>query len=107
MGQTPLFEITLSYRDVTEILDSLHACIEKTSSGSSGSKIKNIYKSLDRSRDRISLSSPSCPQTPIKIKLRHEQWVKVVECCQPNDHLVDHLEGKISLLKKYRQNTMF
>jgi hypothetical protein len=103
MGQIPLFEITLSYRDVTEILDSLYACIEKTSS----SKIKNIYKSLDRSRDKTALSSPSCPQTPIKIKLRHEQWIKVVECCQPNDQLVDNLEGKITVLKKYRQNTMF
>lgn len=103
MGQTPLFEITLTYNDVTEILDSLHDCIEKTNS----SKIKNIYKALDKSRDKVSLSSSSYSQTPIKIKLRHEQWIKIIECCQPNYHLVDHLENKISLLKKYKQNTMF
>lgn len=103
MGQIPLFEITLTYSDVTEILGSLHDSIEKTNS----SKIKNIYKALDKSRDKITPSSPSCPQTPIKIKLRHEQWIKIIECCKPNDHLVDNLEGKISLLKKYKQNTMF
>ncbi len=103
MGQIPLFEITLTYSDVTEILDSLHGSIEKTNS----SKIKNIYKTLDKSRDKISTSSPSGPKTPLKIKLRHEQWVKIIECCQTNDHLVYHLEGKIRLLKKYKQNTMF
>ena len=103
MGQIPLFEITLTYGDVTEILVSLHDGIEKTNS----IKIKNIYKALDKSRDKISLSSPSYPHTPIKIKLRHEQWIKIIECCQPNYHLVDLLEGKISLLKKYKQNKMF
>ena len=103
MGQIPLFEITLTYSDVIEILGSLYANIEKTNS----SKIKNIYKALDKSKDKITLSSPSLPQTPIKIRLRHDQWIRIIECCQPNDHLVDHLEGKISALKKYRQNTMF
>ncbi len=103
MGQTPLFEITLTYKDVTEILDSLYSSIEKTDN----SKIKNIYKVLDKSKDKITLPSPSCPQSSIKIKLRHEQWIKIIECCQPNDYLVDHLEGKISLLRKYRQSTMF
>lgn len=103
MGQIPLFEITLTYNDVIEILDGLYASIEKTDNN----KIKSIYKVLDKSRDRITLPSPTCPQSPIKIKLRHEQWIKIIECCQPNDHLVDRLEGKISLLRKYRQNTMF
>ncbi len=101
MGQIPLFEITLTYNDVIEILGSLYASIEKTGN----SKIKNIYKVLDNSKDKIALPSPSCPQSSIKIKLRHEQWIKIIECCKPNDHLVDHLEGKISLLRKYRQNT--
>ena len=103
MGQILFFEITLTYSDIIEILGSLYAGIEKTNSN----KIKNIYKILDKSKDKTTLSSPSAPQTPIKIKLRHEQWVKIIECCQPNDYLVDHLEGKISLLRKYRQSTMF
>ena len=103
MGQMPLFEITLTYTDIVEILGSLYASIEKTNNN----KIKNIYKVLDKSKDKTTLPSPSCPQTPIKIKLRHEQWIKIIECCQPNDYLVDHLEGKISLLRKYRQSTMF
>ncbi len=103
MGQIPLFEIILTYNDIIEILNSLYSSIEKTNNN----KIKNIYKVLDKSKDKKTLSSPSCPQTPIKIKLRHEQWIKIIECCQPNDHLVDHLESKISLLKKYKQNTIF
>ena len=101
MGQIALFEITLTYKDVIEILDSLYASIEKTGN----SKIKNIYKVLDKSKDNLTPLSPSCPHSSVKIKLRHEQWIKIIECCQPNDHLVDQLEGKISLLRKYRQNT--
>ncbi len=101
MGQTALFEITLTYKDVIEILDSLYASIEKTGN----SKIKNIYKVLDKSKDNLTPPPPSCPHSSVKIKLRHEQWIKIIECCQPNDHLVDQLEGKISLLRKYRQNT--
>ena len=103
MGQIPLFEITLTYSDIIEILGSLYAIIEKTNDN----KIKNIYKVLDKSKDKITLPSPSSPQTSIKIKLRHEQWNKIIECCLPNDCLVDHLEGKISILRKYKQNTMF
>ncbi|MBA3977846.1 MAG: hypothetical protein H0X50_06605 [Nitrosopumilus sp.] len=103
MGQIPLFEISLTYDDITEILDNLYVIIEKTDNN----KIKNIYKILDKSKDNIPLSSLSHPQTSIKIKLRHEQWIKVIECCQPNNYLVDHLENKINILKKYRQNTVF
>ena len=103
MGQTALFEITLTYKDVIEILDSLYASIEKTGNN----KIKNIYRVMDKSKDNLTLPSPSCPHSSVKIKLRHEQWIKIIECCQPNDHLVDHLEGKISLLRKYRQNAVF
>jgi hypothetical protein len=101
MGQIALFEITLTYKDVIEILDSLYASIEKTGN----SKIKNIYKVLDKSKDNLTPPSPSSPHSSVKIKLRHEQWIKIIECCQPNDQLVDQLEGKISLLRKYRQNT--
>lgn len=101
MGQIALFEITLTYREVIEILDSLYASIEKTGN----SKIKNIYKVLDKFKDNLTPPSPSRPQSSVKIKLRHDQWIKIIECCQPNDHLVDQLEGKISLLRKYRQNT--
>ncbi len=103
MGQIPLFEISLTYDDITEILDNLYVIIEKTNNN----KIKNIYKILDKSKDNILLPSLSHPKTSIKIKLRHEQWIKVIECCQPNNHLVDHLENKINILKKYRQNTVF
>ena len=102
MGQIALFEIALTYKEVIEILDSLYASIEKTGN----SKIKNIYKVLDKSKDNLTPPSPSSPHSSVKIKLRHEQWIKIIECCQPNDHLVDQLEGKISLLRKYRQNTM-
>ena len=101
MGQIALFEIALTYKEVIEILDSLYASIEKTGN----SKIKNIYKVLDKSKDNLTPPSPSSPHPSVKIKLRHEQWIKIIECCQPNDHLVDQLEGKISLLRKYRQNT--
>ncbi len=103
MVQIPLFEISLTYDDITEILDNLCVIIEKTDNN----KIKNIYRILDKSTDNIPLSSLSHPQTSIKIKLRHEQWIKVIECCQPNNYMVDHLESKINILKKYRQNTVF
>jgi hypothetical protein len=103
VGQIPLFEINLTYKDITEILDNLYASIEKTNNN----KVKNIYKILDKSKDKASFSPLSPSQTPIKIKLRHEQWIKIIECCQPNNYLTDHLESKINLLKKYRQNTPF
>ena len=103
MGQIPLFEINLTYQDITEILDNLYATIEKTDDN----KIKNIYKTLDKSKDKIPLQSLSQTQTSIKIKLRHEQWIKIIECCQLNNYLVDQLESKINILKKYRQNTVF
>src|ERR687889_793191 len=100
MGQIQLFEISLTYTDIIEILDNLYINIEKTNSN----KIKNIYKILDKSKDNIDISSSpsssSDSQKPIKIKLRHEQWIKIIDCCQPNNYLTDHLESKISLLKK-------
>ncbi len=103
MGQVPLFEINLTYNDITEILDKLYVIIEKTNS----TKIKNIYKTLDKSKDKILISSLSYAQTSIKIKLRHEQWIKIIECCQSNNYLIDNLESKINILKKYRKNTIF
>jgi hypothetical protein len=103
MGHIPLFEINLEYADIIEILDNLYINIEKTNSN----RIKNIYRILDKHKDNIDLSSSSGSQKFIKIRLRHEQWVKIIECCQPNNLLIDHLEGKISFLKKYRQSTTF
>ncbi len=103
MGTIPLFEINLTYYDIIEILDNLYINIEKTNNN----KIKNIFKILDKSKDKFDLSSSSIAQATIKIKLRHEQWIKIIECCQSNNYLIDHLENKINFLKKYKQNTIF
>ena len=103
MGQIPLFEIHLTYNDIHEILDNLYINIEKTNNN----KLKNIYKILDKSKDKTDSASSPMDQTSVKIKLRHDQWIRIIECCQPNNYLIDHLESKINFLKKYKQNTIF
>ncbi len=103
MGQISYFEINLTDMDLNQILDKLYRIIEKTNNN----KIKSIYRTLDKSKDAISLSSISVPKTSIKIKLRHDQWVKIIECCKSNEHIVEYLESKIDLLKKYQRNTIY
>ncbi|MBA3750899.1 MAG: hypothetical protein H0X03_08445 [Nitrosopumilus sp.] len=114
MGQVSFFEINLSYKDINQILDDLYSNIEKTNNN----KIKNIYKILDTSKDAISsslspsslsqssLSQSSPPKTSTKIKLRHDQWIKIIECCQSNEYITELLESKINFLKKYKQKAI-
>jgi Na+/phosphate symporter len=100
MGQIAIFEIELTHMDINQIMENLYTAIEKTNNN----KIKNIYKLLDKSKDAICLSSSLLDKKPIKIKLRHDQWIKVIECCQSLDHIIEHLESKIDYLKEYQRN---
>ncbi len=100
MGQIAFFEIELTHIDISQIMENLYNAIEKTNNN----KIKNIYKILDKSKDAICLSSSLLNKTSIKIKLRHDQWIKIIECCQSRAHIIEHLEGKIDYLKKYQRN---
>ncbi len=103
MNQISFFEINLTYKDLTQILENLYSIIEKTNNN----KIKSIYRILDKSKDSMSLSSPSLPKTSTKIKLRHDQWVKIIECCQSNEQIIEYLESKINILKKYQRNSIY
>lgn len=103
MGLFLFFEITLSYKNLIVILENLHNMIEKTNDN----KIKNIYRILDKSKDSVSLSINSFPETSTKIKLRHDQWIKIIECNQANKQIIEYLESKISILKRYRRTTLY
>jgi hypothetical protein len=103
MGQFLFFEINLSYKNLIEILENLHNMIEKTNDN----KIKNIYRILDKSKDSVSLSITSFPETSTKIRLRHDQWIKIIECSQTNKQIIEYLESKISILKRYQRTTMY
>jgi Na+/phosphate symporter len=100
MGQIASFEIELTHVDIHQIMGNLYSVIEKTNNN----KIKNIYKILDKSKDAICLSSSLLEKTSVKIKLRHDQWIKIIECCQSREHITEHLESKIDYLKKYQRN---
>jgi Na+/phosphate symporter len=100
MGQIKSFEIELTPGYVNQIMDNLYGAIEKTNNN----KIKNIYKILDKSKDAICLSSSLFNKKSIKIKLRHDQWIKIIECCESREHITEHLESKIDYLKKYQRN---
>ena len=100
MGKIAFFEIELTHIDINQIMENLYNAIEKTNNN----KIKNIYKNLDKSKDAICLSSSLLNKTSIKIKLRHDQWIKIIECCQSRVHIIEHLESKIDYLKKYQRN---
>jgi hypothetical protein len=103
MGQFLFFEINLSYKNLIVILENIHNMIEKTNDN----KLKNIYRILDRSKASLSLSSTSFPETSTKIRLRHDQWIKIIECSQTNKQIIECLESKISILKKYQRNTIY
>jgi len=100
MGHIATFEIELTPIHINQIMENLSGAIEITNNN----KIKNIYKILDKSKDAICLSSSLLNKTSIKIKLRHDQWVKIIECCQSRQHITEHLENKIDYLKKYQRN---
>jgi Na+/phosphate symporter len=100
MGRIATFEIELTFVYINQIMENLYGAIEITNNN----KIKNIYKILDKSKDAICLSSSLLNKTSIKIKLRHDQWVKIIECCQSRKHITEHLENKIDYLKKYQRN---
>ena len=101
MRQLSFLEINLTLVDLVKILENLYDSIEKTNDN----KIKNIYRILDKSKDAISLSKSLQSKTATtKIKLRHDQWIKIIECCQPEEQIIDYIENKINLLKKYQQN---
>ena len=100
MGQIATFEIELTHVYISQIMESLYGAIEKTNNN----KIKNIYTILDKSKDAICLSSSLLNKTSIKIKLRHDQWIKIIECRQSREHITEHLESKIDYLKKYQRN---
>jgi hypothetical protein len=103
MRQLTFLEINLTLVDLIKILENLYDSIEKTNDN----KIKNIYRILDKSKDAISLSESLQSKTATtKIKLRHDQWIKIIECCQPNEQIIDYIENKINLLKKYQQNVI-
>jgi hypothetical protein len=103
MRQLTFLEINLTLVDLIKILENLYDSIEKTNDN----KIKNIYRILDKSKDAISLSGSLQSKTATtKIKLRHDQWIKIIECCQPNEQIIDYIENKINLLKKYQQNVI-
>jgi hypothetical protein len=103
MRQLTFLEINLTIVDLVKILENLYDSIEKTNDN----KIKNIYRILDKSKDAISLSGSLQSKTATtKIKLRHDQWIKIIECCQPNEQIIDYIENKINLLKKYQQNVI-
>ncbi len=103
MGQISYFEINLTDMDLNQILDKLYRIIEKTNNN----KIKSIYRILNKSKDAMSLSSSSLPKNSIKIKLRHDQWVKIIENCQSNEQIIEYLEGRINILKKYQRNSIY
>ena len=103
MGLFLFFEINVSYKNLIVILENLHNTIEKTNDN----KIKNIYRILDKSKDSVSLSIYSFPETSTKIRLRHDQWIKIIECCQTNKQIIEYLESKISILKRYQRTTMY
>jgi hypothetical protein len=104
MGQFLFFEINLSYKNLIVILENLHNMIEKTNDN----KLKNIYRILDKSKASLSFSIiTSFPETSAKIRLRHDQWIKIIECSQTNKQLIEYLESKISILKKYQRNTIY
>src|SRR6476469_8967713 len=100
MRQLSHIEINLTLVDLIKILENLYNSIEKTNDN----KIKNIYRILDKSKDAISLSESSQSKTLTKIKLRHDQWIKIIECCQLDEQIIDYIERKINLRKKYQQN---
>ena len=100
MGQIATFEIELTSVHINQIMENLYGAIEKTNNN----KIKNIYKILDKSKDAICLSPSLLDKTSIRIKLRHDQWIKIIECCQSREHITEHLENKIDYLKKYQRN---
>jgi hypothetical protein len=103
MRQLTFLEINLTLVDLIKILENLYDSIEKTNDN----KIKNIYRILDKSKDAISLSESLQSKTATtKIKLRHDQWIKIIECCQPDEQIIDYIENKINLLKKYQQNVI-
>jgi hypothetical protein len=103
MRQLTFLEINLTLVDLIKILENLYDSIEKTNDN----KIKNIYRILDKSKDAISLSGSLQSKTATtKIKLRHDQWIKIIECCQPDEQIIDYIENKINLLKKYQQNVI-
>jgi hypothetical protein len=103
MRQLTFLEINLTIVDLVKILENLYDSIEKTNDN----KIKNIYRILDKSKDAISLSESLQSKTATtKIKLRHDQWIKIIECCQPDEQIIDYIENKINLLKKYQQNVI-
>jgi hypothetical protein len=103
MRQLTFLEINLTLVDLIKILENLYDGIEKTNDN----KIKNIYRILDKSKDAISLSESLQSKTATtKIKLRHDQWIKIIECCQPDEQIIDYIENKINLLKKYQQNVI-
>ncbi len=103
MRQLSFLEINLTLVDLVKILENLYDSIEKTNDN----KIKNIYRILDKSKDAISLSESLQSKTATtKIKLRHDQWIKIIECCQPDEQIIDYIENKINLLKKYQQNVI-
>ena len=99
MGQFSFFEINLTYMDLIKILENLYNVIEKTNDN----KLKNIYRVLDRSKDAISLSTSSLPETSTKIRLRHDQWIKIIECSHSNDQIIVYLESKINFLNRYQR----
>lgn len=101
MRQLSFFEISLTNMDLIKILENLYYSIEKTNDN----KIKNIYRILDKSKDAIYLSTSSQSKTSTNIKLRYDQWIKILECFQPNEQVIDYVESKINLLKKYQRNT--
>jgi hypothetical protein len=103
MGQVSFFEINLLYTDINQILEDLYSIIEKTNNN----KIKNIYKIIDTSKDAISLSPSSPSKTSTNVKLRYDQWVKIIECCQSNKYITERLESKINFLKKYKQKAIY
>lgn len=103
MSQISFFEINLTYKDLTQILENLYSIIEKTNNN----KIKSIYRILNKSKDAMSLSSSSLPKNSTKIKLRHDQWVKIIENCQSNEQIIEYLEGRINILKKYQRNSIY
>jgi hypothetical protein len=100
MRQLSHIEINLTLVDLIKILENLYNSIEKTNDN----KIKNIYRILDKSKDAISLSESSQSKISTKIKLRHDQWIKIIECCQLDEQIIDYIERKINLRKKYQQN---
>ncbi len=103
MGQFSFFEINLTYKNLCIILENLYNMIEKTNDN----KIKNIYRILDKSKNSVSLSITPFSEASTKIRLRHDQWIKIIECSQTNKQIIEYVENNINILKKYQRNTIY